>query len=262
MQLLASYVLPRRRDPAGRPASAPAPAWRPRGTPGEGADPKSRRPHACQYGWRGRFATSLVSSPRIRETPKVALSPLAAAAAVHESPKVAPRPCAVAHPNATSSRSGRTARGAGLPSGWHARPARPSTKSRCTEPALIRGSGFVEVACAAPRGERTMESRTEGNTLPSVLDCRGLSRSRPAALPLPEGPPVLEGPPTREDPSTPLASLTALRMTSTESAPRWSRVRAACEGRAMARPYGFDLRKCLRLGPARGVAPSGKASLS
>ena len=73
---------------------------------------------------------------------------------------------------------------------------REQVHGTCTNPQ----GGFVEVACAVTRGEQIIKGRTEGKTLPSVLDCRGFTRSRPAA-------------------------------------PHGLRFRASRGGRAMARPY-------------------------
>ena len=54
VRLLAPRVLPRRRCPAGRPSSAPAPARRPREAPGGDAGSLGRRPGATKSGARGR----------------------------------------------------------------------------------------------------------------------------------------------------------------------------------------------------------------
>ena len=58
----------------------------------------------------------------------------------------------------------------------------PRHEARCTEPALIRVSGFVEVACAAPRDEQIKEGRSKGKTLPFDLDCRGFPGPGPQRL--------------------------------------------------------------------------------
>ena len=111
VQLIASHVSPRRPATAARPAAAPAPAWRPRETPGEGDAPRGRRPDAAMIGAGTRPAATRGASPRIREGPKVALLPLATAAAVHESPKVAHRrPVAPRQRVSPTARRGRRGR--------------------------------------------------------------------------------------------------------------------------------------------------------
>ena len=88
-----------------------------------------------------------------------------------------------------------------------------------------RHGRFVEVPCAVPRGEQIMEGRPEGKTLPSGLDCRGFPTPQPA------------------DTSRPALSGFARRgaqqyaPTVRPAGPSRPRVRAAREGRAMARPY-------------------------
>ena len=55
-----------------------------------------------------------------------------------------------------------------------ARGTRPhSAGSRCTEPALIGAADSWRLRAPPPGAKKTMERRTEGNALPSVLDCRG-----------------------------------------------------------------------------------------
>ena len=107
---------------------------------------------------------------------------------------------------------------------------------RCTEPALIRARGFVEVACAVPQSEQIMEGRPEGKTLPSGLDCRGFPRSRHAFSGFARRGAQQCAPTVRPAGRSP------------------SRFRAAREGRAMARPY-VRLAGTSQLG-ARDVAPS------